>query len=75
MFENYAFALTLLIFAWVVGNTLNRLFEGVSAEKSPGCCFSKFGCDIDEKYGREESSESLSVTPHTVLGGGGSLKP
>ncbi|HNB25124.1 MAG TPA: hypothetical protein PKZ32_22070 [Candidatus Melainabacteria bacterium] len=67
MFENYAIALSLLFFAWVVGNSLNRLFEWVSADKSPDSCLRKFGRDIDEKHRGEGSGGSLAVVSHTVL--------
>lgn len=58
MFENYAFAISLLSFAWLVGHTLNHLLEGV-CENSVSANLKK----IDASF---QPNDSSSVIPSAV---------
>lgn len=65
MFENYAFVLSLLLLSWLVGHSLNLLFEGV-CDNSFGSNLKEFDSDFNRMLGIADADDSSSVIPSAV---------
>lgn len=65
MFENYAFALLLLFLSWLVGHSLNLLFEAV-CQNSPRSNLKEFDADFKRRFGIENAKAASFVIPAAV---------